>query len=132
LQACFEVRRLADNLIQTAAFFQVTVRSFATTDLTPKRQILIPFHGLEAITIPQAAYRTGLPETTLRRLTKKFGLGRRLPGYERPWTLSRVAVAMHLAGDREALAAYHRGIRREEIVARYYRSEGICAGHCLA
>jgi hypothetical protein len=89
------------------------------------RQILIPFHGLEALTIQEASYRTGLPETTLRRWTRDFGLGRRLEGYVRQWTLSKVALAMHLAGDREALGAYHRGERKAEIVARYYRSEGI-------
>ncbi|CAL74412.1 hypothetical protein BRADO0469 [Bradyrhizobium sp. ORS 278] len=90
-----------------------------------KLKILEPFNGLEAISVPEASRATGVPETTLRRWTREHGLGRRVGGHVRPWTLSRIALAMHLAGDRDALAAYHLGIRQEESVARYYRNEGL-------
>jgi len=88
-------------------------------------KVLVPYRGLEAMSIQQACHVTGISESTLRRWCADYGLGRRIGANVRPWTVSRVALAMFLANDRKALEAYHNGVRKDEIVARYYRSEGI-------
>jgi hypothetical protein len=88
-------------------------------------KILDPYHGLEAITIPAAESLTGIPARTLRRWCVKYRIGRRVGGYKRPWMLSKVALAIVLARDWGALAAYHRGMRTEEPVANYYRAAGL-------
>lgn len=87
------------------------------------KAVLVPYHGLEAMSIQEAHHVTGLSECQLRRWCAKYGLGRRVGA--RAWKVSRVALAMYLADDEAALAAYHAGLRKDEIVARYYRSQGI-------
>jgi hypothetical protein len=88
-------------------------------------KILDPYHGLEAITIPAAESLTGIPARTLRRWCVKYRIGRRVGGYKRPWMLSKVALAMMLDRDWNALAAYHRGVRKDEPVAGYFRAAGL-------
>lgn len=87
--------------------------------------VLVPYHGMEAITVPQAEHITGIAQTTLRRWCAEHGLGRRVGGSVRQWSVSRVALAMFLDGNSAALAAYHRGDRSSDLVSNYFRREGL-------
>ena len=88
-------------------------------------KILEPYDRREAISIQDASELFGIPPRTLRRWSTKYRIGKRLGGYKRPWSLSRVALPMVIDRNWSALAAYHRGARKEEIVANYYRREGL-------
>jgi hypothetical protein len=81
--------------------------------------VLVPFDKREGMTPQQAAGVAGKSETTILRWCRDWGLGRRVGGGV--WVVSRVALAMHLDGDRKALAAYHSGDRSSELVAQYFR-----------
>ncbi len=82
---------------------------------------LVPFADEERISIGEAAAIAGKSERTLRNWCVDHGVGRRVAGGV--WAVSKVALAMLLDGDLEALAAYRdRGARASsEPVARYYR-----------
>jgi hypothetical protein len=84
---------------------------------------LIPFDVEESTTIQQAAGIAGKTPRTMRRWCVEFGIGRRIGGH---WAVSRVALAMYLDGNKDALAAYHDGARGHcELVAEYYRRLGL-------
>jgi hypothetical protein len=87
----------------------------------PSVRTLVPFADEERIVIRKAARIAGKSERTLRNWCVEHGIGRRVAGGN--WAVSRVALAMLLDGDLEALAAYRdRGERgSSEIVAKYYR-----------
>ena len=73
-------------------------------------QVLVPFDKREAMTLRQAAEHAGKSEGTVRMWCERYGIGRRVAGG--PWGVSRVALAMLLDGNAEALAAYHTGDRQ--------------------
>jgi hypothetical protein len=93
--------------------------------LSEDLKVLEPYHRLEAIRIDVASKLFDIPERTLRRWCLKYKIGRRVGGYKRPWTLSKVALLMVINRDWDALGAYHRGVRKEDPVARYYLAAGL-------
>jgi hypothetical protein len=82
--------------------------------------VLVPFDKKkEALSVTCAAEKAGKSQTTIRGWCRRYHIGRRVGG---EWAVSRVALAMLLEGDHDALAAYHDGARAQyEPVARYYR-----------
>jgi hypothetical protein len=91
------------------------------TRSSPK--ILIPYDVREAISVRCAARIAGKSETTVRTWCQRHHIGRHVGG---AWAVSRVALAMLLEADLEALAAYHDGARAQyEPVARHYRRLGL-------
>jgi hypothetical protein len=95
--------------------------SVTTTD---ERKILVPFDKRECISLKEAADIAGRSESTVRNWCDKYGLGRRIGGGL--W-VSKVALAMHLDGDRKALRAYHAGDRTSDLVATYFERAGLRA-----
>jgi hypothetical protein len=87
----------------------------------PALRTLVPFADEESISIGEAAAIAGKSERMLRYWCVEHGIGRRIAGGV--WAVSKVALAMLLDGDLEALAAYRdQGVRgSSEPVARYYR-----------
>jgi hypothetical protein len=87
----------------------------------PPRRTLVPFANEERISVGEAAGIAGKAERTIRNWCEEHGIGRRVAGGT--WAVSKVALAMLLDGDIEALAAYRdRGARSSsEPVAKYYR-----------
>jgi hypothetical protein len=86
-------------------------------------RILIPLDKREAVSLSIAAEIARKCERTMRNWCVEHGLGRKIGGH---WAVSRVALAMYLDGDDDALAAYHDGARaRYEPVAQYYRRFGL-------
>lgn len=80
-------------------------------------KILCPFDRAEAMTVKDAAFMSGKSVGCIRLWCERYGIGRKIGGR---CYVSRVAYSMHMSGDPEALAAYHRG-ERTEIVAKYFR-----------
>jgi hypothetical protein len=91
--------------------------------LGDERQILIPFDKRECISLNEAAGIAGKSASTMRGWCDEFGLGRRIGGGT--WSVSKVALAMHLDGDKKALRAYHAGSRDDPRVVRYFEREGL-------
>jgi len=89
--------------------------SMATAD---ERKILVPFDKREVFDLRAAAKIAGKSESTMRIWCEAYGLGRRIGG---TWAVSKVALAMFLDDDLEALQAYHAGDRCSELVAGYFR-----------
>jgi hypothetical protein len=87
----------------------------------PALRTLVPFADEERISVGEAAVIAGKSERTLRIWCVEHGIGRRIAGGN--WAVSRVALAMLLDGNLEALEDYRdRGARASsEPVARYYR-----------
>jgi hypothetical protein len=85
-----------------------------------KNYTLVPFHVAEGLTLGQAAEIAGKSERTLRNWCVEHGIGRRVAGGA--WAVSRVALAMLLDGDRDALICYRdHGVRASyEPVAKYF------------
>ena len=81
-------------------------------------QVLIPFDLAEALTIQQAANVAGRSVVTLRTWAALHDLGRPVAAR---WMISRVALAMFLDGDREALRAYLAGDRSSALVIGYFQ-----------
>lgn len=79
--------------------------------------ILRPYIPAEVISTAEAARLAGKTETTIRIWAGQFHLGRLIAGR---WAISKVALAMFLAGDHEALAAYLKGDRSSPAVTRYF------------
>jgi hypothetical protein len=89
----------------------------------PTINVMVPFASEEAISICSAAKIAGRSERALRAWCSQYGIGRRIGGV---WAVSRVALVMLLDGDREALVAYHGGLRRSsEKVSGYYARCGL-------
>jgi hypothetical protein len=87
------------------------------------RRILQPFDKREGISLKQAAGIAGKSEATMRGWAEVHGLGRRVGGGT--WSVSRVALAMFLDGDKKALRAYHNGDRTTALVAGYFARAGL-------
>ena len=85
--------------------------------MSDTRKVLVPFRANEAISLKEAALIAGKCERTLQLWCARYGLGRRI-GWA--WHVSRVALAMHLDGNSEALAAYHAGTRAGPLVDSYF------------
>ena len=85
-----------------------------------KNHTLVPFHAAEGLTLKQAADVAGKSVRTLRNWSTEHGIGRRVAGGT--WVVSKVALAMLLDGDHDALVCYRdHGVRASyEPVAKYY------------
>jgi hypothetical protein len=71
---------------------------------------LVPFVRAECISVGEAAAIAGKSDRTIRNWCIEHGVGRRVAGGA--WAVSKVALAMLLDDDIEALAAYRdRGAR---------------------
>jgi hypothetical protein len=92
------------------------------TDARPHVHVLIPFDLDEAVTVAQAAQIAGRRPVTVREWAANYDIGRRVCGR---WMVSRVALAMHLDNDRNALKAYLMGDRESETVTGYFRRFGL-------
>jgi hypothetical protein len=90
---------------------------------TDERKILVPFDKRECISLKEAADIAGRSESTMRNWCDEYGLGRRIGGG--PWSVSRVALTMHLHGDLKALKAYHAGDRTHPAVIAYFQWAGL-------
>jgi hypothetical protein len=85
-------------------------------------QILIPYDPREAMSLKQAAARAGRSDRTIAAWCKTYGLGRKIGGR---YMVSRVALEMHLDGDRWALERYHEGDREDCAVSMYRARLGL-------
>jgi hypothetical protein len=85
--------------------------------------ILRPFDAAEAIRVNVAARLAGVAPRTIQHWCTVHRIGRRIGGGH--WRVSRVALAMHLDGDEEALRLYLSGDRVSARVAGYFRRAGI-------
>ncbi len=85
-------------------------------------QVLIPYDRRESITLDHAARHIGRSVATLRQWAAVHDLGRKVGGR---WEVSRVALAMHLDGNVQALAAYLAGDRTSDMVRSYFQRAGI-------
>jgi hypothetical protein len=84
-------------------------------------QILRPFHRDEALPVAEAARIAGRSVRTLREWCLLHDIGRRIGGQ---WAVSKVALAMWLDGNKQALAAYLSGDRSSSTVAAYFERCG--------
>ena len=87
-------------------------------------QVLRPFHRSEALSIAEAARLAGRSVRTVREWCARVDIGRRVSGQ---WAVSRVALAMFLDGERDALAAYLHGDRTSRTVMTYFERCGVHA-----
>jgi hypothetical protein len=85
--------------------------------------ILIPYDRREGIPLNVAAERAGKSPGTIRNWCIEHGIGRRVGGGQ--WIVSKVALAMFLDGDEEALRRYRSGDRITDRVVAYFRREGL-------
>jgi hypothetical protein len=69
--------------------------------------ILIPYDRREGIPLNVAAERAGKSPGTIRNWCIEHGIGRRVGGGQ--WIVSKVALAMFLDGDEEALRRFRNG-----------------------
>ncbi|MGY3531446.1 hypothetical protein [Bradyrhizobium sp. USDA 4452] len=92
-----------------------------------RSKVLVPFMKEEAISIADAAARTGMSERTIRNWCHDFGIGAQL-ARGREWQVSIVALTMlFFYRDREALKEYERNGRKGERVLAYFAMLGIAA-----
>ena len=80
-------------------------------------QVIRPFNRSEVLSITEAAAIAGRPVRTLREWCLLHDIGRRIGGQ---WAVSKVALAMWLDGNREALTAYLAGDRTSSMVTDYF------------
>jgi hypothetical protein len=82
-------------------------------------------HGKLVVQHPSRTKKVGKlpPLRSFSFLTLRHGLGRRIGGGT--WSVSKVALAMHLDGDLKALRAYHAGNRNAPRVVSYFEREGL-------
>jgi hypothetical protein len=85
-------------------------------------QILRPFNRSEVLSIAEAAHLAGRSERTIRDWCLLHDLGRRIGGR---WAVSKVALAMWLDGNKEALGTYLAGDRRSLAVIGYFARVGV-------
>jgi hypothetical protein len=78
--------------------------------------VLIPFDRCEALSLRETVKIAGKSETTIRTWCGQYDLGRRLGNG--PWQVSRVALAMFLDGDADALRTYLGGDRHGPLPSR--------------
>lgn len=84
---------------------------------------LVPFNRREGLTTAEAAERANRTERTIRMWCRDYDIGRRVAGG--PWLVSRVALAMFLNDDAQALRAYLAGDRHSPRIAAYFVAEGL-------
>lgn len=84
----------------------------------------VPYFPGETFTRKQAAVAAGVSVDTIPRWASKFGIGRQMAGPRSNWLISKPALAMQLAADERALAAYLAGDRSSEMVLRYFDFTG--------
>ncbi len=84
---------------------------------------LIPYDKREGLSLGQAAGIAGKSVGTIRNWCIQHSLGRRVGGGV--WVVSKVALAMFLDDDLDALASYHGGDRSGPLVATYFERAGI-------
>jgi len=70
-----------------------------------------------------AAERAGKSPGTIRNWYIEHGIGLRVGGGR--WIISKVALAMFLDGDHEALCRYKSGDRSNDRMVVYFRREGL-------
>jgi hypothetical protein len=87
-----------------------------------KRKVLIPFDQSEAISLTEAGVIAGRGRETIRLWAIDHGIGRLVAGR---WAVSRVALAMYLDDDREALQAYLEGDRQSARIREYFGRAGL-------
>jgi hypothetical protein len=87
-----------------------------------KRKVLIPFDQSEAISLTEAGVIAGRGRETIRLWAIDHGIGRLVAGR---WAVSRVALAMYLDDDREALDEYLSGDRQSPRVRPYFERVGL-------
>jgi hypothetical protein len=85
-------------------------------------QVLRPYTRAEAIPVAEAARIAGRSVRTMREWCLRHDLGRRIGGQ---WAVSKIALAMHLDGNKEAVAAYLAGDRSSPIVTEYFERFGV-------
>jgi hypothetical protein len=85
-------------------------------------QVLIPFHRSEALSITEAAIEANRSVRTMREWCLRHDIGRRIGGQ---WAVSKVALAMHLDGDRAALKTYLEGDRSSPAIVAYFSRSGV-------
>ena len=89
----------------------------------PSLHTLVPYAGEECISIGEAATIARKSERALRTWCRRSHIGRRIGG---SWAVSRVALAMLIEDDMDALANYLDGARAQyDPVASYYRRLGL-------
>jgi Helix-turn-helix domain len=79
--------------------------------------VLRPFNRSEVLSVAEAALTAGRSQRTVRDWCARLDIGRRVGGQ---WAVSRVALAMFLDGDQDALAAYLRGDRTSPTIIEYF------------
>lgn len=84
---------------------------------------LIPYDKREGIPLNVAAERAGKSPGTIRNWCIEHGIGRRVGGGQ--WIVSKVALAMFLDDDEEALRRYKAGDRSSGCVVTYFKREGL-------
>ena len=90
-------------------------------------KVLVPYDRREALSLREAAKIAGRCEATLRSWAGQYDIGRRIGNG--PWQISRVALAMFLDGDGDALRAYLSGDRTGALVEPYFaRSQQAARG----
>ena len=80
-------------------------------------QVLRPFHRSEVLSVAEAASMAGKSVRTIRDWCLLRDVGRRIGGR---WAVSKVALAMLLDGNKEALAAYLTGDRSSSTIKSYF------------
>jgi hypothetical protein len=85
-------------------------------------QVLRPFHRSEVLSIGEAALTAGRSPRTVREWCLLHDIGRRVGGR---WAVSKVALAMWLDGNKDALAAYLAGDRNSPEIAEYFQRCGV-------
>lgn len=85
--------------------------------------VLRPYDRKEALSLREAAKIAGVSESTVRNWCSRYDIGRRVGNG--PWQISRVALAMFLDGNEDALNAYLAGGRTVAEVAIYYTRFGL-------
>ena len=80
-------------------------------------QVLRPFDRSEALSTAEAARVAGRAVRTIREWCLLYDIGRRIGGR---WAVSKVAMAMWLDGNKEALAAYLAGDRSSPTITGYF------------
>lgn len=83
---------------------------------------LRPYSREEAISVEDAARRTGRKQPTIRAWCARHSLGRHVGGR---WAVSKVALHLFENGQSDALAAYLDGDRGHPVIAAAFTAEGV-------
>ena len=86
-------------------------------------KVLKPYDPREGISLAQAAERAVKSQSTVRGWCVRHGLGRKVGGGV--WVVSKVALAMFLDDEPEALSAYLAGDRSSNPVKMYFERVGV-------